>query len=143
MHRRYPKYGSPSQMQSQELVPIQDRPNLYLDTAQPRVPQDFWHCSAADLLHFLYLCLAFEPLILLEEGGASEDGSLSKLEIGRTLIEIRDRALTERRHGLLPSILQVGLHRKHVKVGKNTSHPLTSAPTQRSTTFHVQSHCFV
>ena len=54
-------------MQSQELVPIQDRPNLYLDTAQPRVPQDFWHCSAADLLHFLYLCLAFEPLILLEE----------------------------------------------------------------------------
>ena len=37
MHRRYPKYGSPSQIQSQKLVPIQDRPNLYLDTAQP------WH----------------------------------------------------------------------------------------------------
>ena len=35
LHRRYPKYGSPSQIQSQKLVPILDRPNLYLDTAQP------------------------------------------------------------------------------------------------------------
>ena len=28
MHRRYPKYGSPSQIQSQKLVPIQDRLSL-------------------------------------------------------------------------------------------------------------------
>ena len=34
LHRRYPKYGSPSQTQSQKFVPIQDRTNLYLDTAQ-------------------------------------------------------------------------------------------------------------
>ena len=37
MHDRYPKTGSANQIQNQKKVSIQVRPNLNLDTAQPRL----------------------------------------------------------------------------------------------------------
>ena len=46
LHWRYPKTGSPNQIQSQKFVPILVRPSLYLDTAQPWLgvicTQRFW-----------------------------------------------------------------------------------------------------